>query len=273
MTGPVENRSSFCELLSKRTPRSRQPSDRYSLSIALVSRPNFHVAKSCRGRAVSGSHHLLRLPFAAVRCPPEHPLIMGANCVQGIPELGGDARVRRIFQHASTLAILNFPSGLTAELKVVALVVNRPGAVRLHVNARLGVCDELLAPERFFPRKNADVGHANNRQPIPAFSAQRAARAARADSVRRLTRAQISREQAVRNDRGTLRGHPFVIESKCAEPPAILLASIGDDIHQIAALTKNSKFFEGRGRSAGKIGFHPENAIELDGMPDRFVNL
>src|SRR6266702_3388176 len=51
------------------------------------------------------------------------------------------------------------------------------------------------------------------------------------------------------------------------------LVIIGNNIHQIAAVAKIAQLVEREKGSSGKIGFHPENTIKLDGMPDRFVNL
>ena len=88
---------------------------------------------------MSGPHHLLRLALAAVRRSPQRPFIAGANRVHRIPELGGDSGVGWILQHARPLAVLDLPSNLAAELEVVALVVDRPGAVGLHEDAMIGV--------------------------------------------------------------------------------------------------------------------------------------
>src|SRR5207247_9762961 len=100
-----------------------------------------------------------------------------------------------------------------------------------------------------------------------------AAQAVRADSVRRLARAQISGEKAVGDNRSALCGHAFIVEGKGPESRPVVLASIGNNIHQIAAVAKIAQLVEREKGSSGKIRFHPENTIKLDGMPDRFVNL
>src|SRR3989442_10953732 len=114
------------------------------------------------------AHHLLWLPFPAMRCSPEHPLVARADRIQRIPELSGNSGVGRVLQQACTLAILDLPSRLAAELEVVAFVVDGPGAVGLHVDAVVRRSDELLAGEGLLPRHNADIGHADDRQPVPA---------------------------------------------------------------------------------------------------------
>ena len=70
------------------------------------------------------AHHLLRLSFAAIRSAPERPLVARADRIQRIPELGRDAGIRWILYHAHALAVLNLPTDLTAELKVVTLIVD-----------------------------------------------------------------------------------------------------------------------------------------------------
>ena len=70
------------------------------------------------------AHHLLRLSFAAIRSAPERPLVARADRIQRIPELGRDAGIRWVFHHAHSLAVLDLPTDLTAELKVVTLIVD-----------------------------------------------------------------------------------------------------------------------------------------------------
>jgi len=67
-------------------------------------------------------------------------------------------------------------------------------------------------------RQQADVGHANHRQPVPSFGAQRTSRARLADGVRRLARAEISGEQSIRNDWRALCGNPSSSKPKVPSP-------------------------------------------------------
>src|SRR5580704_2732020 len=133
-----------------------------------------HIPKPCGCGAVTCAHHLLRLAFAAVRGAPQRPLIARADGVHRIPEFCRDAGIRSILQHASALTTDDLPANLAAELEVVTLVVDRPGAVRLHVDAALGGSDQLLQRERRGSRQDTDVRHANDRQPVPAFCTQTA---------------------------------------------------------------------------------------------------
>src|SRR3954453_1264444 len=79
-------------------------------------------AKARWRRPMTRSHYLLWLPFAAIRCTPQRPLISRADRIQCIPELCGDTRIRRVLHHPHTLAVLDLPTDLASKLKVVALV-------------------------------------------------------------------------------------------------------------------------------------------------------
>src|SRR5512135_2353331 len=61
---------------------------RPSWRLALIGRAYLDIAKPCRACAVAGSHHLLRLAFAAVWSSPECPLVARADGVHRVPKLG-----------------------------------------------------------------------------------------------------------------------------------------------------------------------------------------
>src|SRR5207244_949515 len=141
-----------------------------------------------------------------------------------------------ILEQASALAVFDLPSCFATELEVIALVVDGPGAIGFHVNSVVGRGNQLLPGERFFAGQNADIGHADDGQPVPSFSPQSSPRAAGADGVRRLTRTQVSGEQAVRDDRRALRGYTFFIERERPESRSVFLARVGNDVHQVTAI-------------------------------------
>src|SRR5688572_29805953 len=136
--------------------------------VPLVRASDLDVAETRRRRSVSCSHYLLWLTLATVWSSPENPLIARADCVHGIPELGRDARVRRVLQHSPQLAATYLPADLGPKLKVVTLVVNRPRAIGLHQNSVVGLCNQLRQRQRFFSRQDAHIGHTDHRQPVPA---------------------------------------------------------------------------------------------------------
>src|SRR4051794_10453509 len=84
---------------------------------------------------MAGAHHLLRLTLAAVRNTPQYPVLRPRDRLAGVPELGRDSAVHRILQHAHAPSAANLPRNLAPELEVVALVVDRPGAIGFHVDA------------------------------------------------------------------------------------------------------------------------------------------
>src|ERR1700722_6115075 len=116
--------------------------------------------------AVAGADGLLGLSLAAIRDAPQPPMIAIRDGGARVPELGGDAAVSGILQHANALAVLDFPGDFATELEVIAFVVDRPAAVGLHVNGVADARENFL--QRLFPRQQADVGHANQRKPRPA---------------------------------------------------------------------------------------------------------
>src|SRR5580658_7522519 len=122
---------------------------------ALERASHFNPAETRRRRSMPCPHHLLRLAFAAIRGSPERPLVTRTNRVQRVPEFRRDSRVGRILHHACSLAILDFPTDLAAELKVVALVVNRPRSIGLHQDPVIGRGNQLLETEGFLSRQKA----------------------------------------------------------------------------------------------------------------------
>src|SRR5258708_19806815 len=146
---------------------------------------------------MSGANDLLRLALAAVWSSPQRPFIARADRVHRIPKLGGDPGVRSVFQHPHPLAVPNLPSDLASELKVVPLVINRPGLIGLHVDSILGRGNKLFQTQRLLSRQNADVSHTNHGQPVPAFSAHRSPGSPGPNVIRHFSRPHISRDPSI----------------------------------------------------------------------------
>src|SRR5579864_708981 len=72
------------------------------------------VAESRGAGAVAGADHLLGLALAAVGYAPEDPVIAVGDGLAGVPELGGDAAVSGILEHAAAPTILDLPGDLAA---------------------------------------------------------------------------------------------------------------------------------------------------------------
>src|SRR5947199_9963929 len=133
---------------------------------------------------MSRAHRLHGLAFAAIWGAPKRPLVTGADGVHRVPEFGGDSGIRWILEHASQLAAFDLPANLAAKLEVITLVVNGPGSVRLHENAVISAGDELIKGQRLFSRQDADIGHADEWNPVPALGAHGAVGARLADGMR-----------------------------------------------------------------------------------------
>lgn len=118
---------------------------------------------------MSRAHRLHWLSFSAVGSAPERPIILGTNRIARVPELRCDPAVAGILKHACFFAGFDFPADLCRELKLVPAVIDGPGTIRLHEDSVVGVRDQIVK----FPgaRFQADVGHADYRQAIPAFCA------------------------------------------------------------------------------------------------------
>src|SRR5579872_5221359 len=118
------------------TPRARAASSiSPNISSFRIRASYLNVAESRRAGPMARAHHLLGLPLTAIRNAPQCPVVRSGNGRARIPELGGDATVARVLQHAHPLAVADLPTDLAAELEVVPLVVDRPAAVRLHIDA------------------------------------------------------------------------------------------------------------------------------------------
>src|SRR5438477_6450062 len=127
-----------------RTRSSRQSRS----SLDSTHHPDPHVTEARRRRAVAGVADLAGLTLAAVRRAPHRPLRLRAYRVRAAPELGGDAGVRGAAQRPRALPVLDLPPDLRAELEVQPPVVDRPRAVRVHVDAVVGVGDQVLERPR-----------------------------------------------------------------------------------------------------------------------------
>src|ERR1700694_2382044 len=135
------------------------PNDKMGAGLSAISRSDFDVVEAGRAGAVARSDHLLGLALAAIRYPPQSPVIAIGDSHAGIPELRRNAAVGRILEHPHPLAITDLPSNLAPELKVVALVVDRPASVRLHGDRVAHAAEYFI--ERLLAGKQAHIRHAD----------------------------------------------------------------------------------------------------------------
>ena len=106
--------------------------------------PIFTLRKA-RGRgAMARTHGLHGLPLPAIGRAPQRPIIARTDGVAAIPEFGGNPAVAGIFQACRVfLPPLISQAISVGKLKMVALVVDGPGTVRLHQNGIVCLGDRV----------------------------------------------------------------------------------------------------------------------------------
>src|ERR1035441_4512690 len=236
-----------------------------------ISAPDFDMAEARGTRAMAGAHDLLRLPLAAVGCAPEHPVLGSGDGRAGVPELRRDAAVARILQHADALAVADLPADFAAELEVVALVVDGPTAVGLHIDGMVDAAEDLV--ERLLAGPQAHVRHADERHARPAVRAHGAVGARFADGRCGFARGHVAGEQPVADDIGGLRGHAFIVEGERAQAGTVLRPRVANHVHNFGAVAQAAQLIEREEAHARVVGLAAQDAVELDGMADRLVDL
>src|SRR6266446_3981222 len=104
---------------------------------------HLHIAEAGGSGPMPGAHGLHRLTLAAVRSSPDYPFVAIAHGIARSPELWGDAGVGSIFQYTSQFAVLNFIGHLHAKLEVQAAVIDAPTLVDAHVDAVIGIGNQV----------------------------------------------------------------------------------------------------------------------------------
>src|SRR5580692_1881983 len=162
-----------------------------------------NISKPRRRSPVARAHRLHRLPLAAIRSAPQNPLVSPAIRIARIPELGGNSAVARILQYARFLSALNLPTDLSRKLKLIPPVIDRPRTIRLHKNTVVRVRNQIVRLPT--PWQQADVGHTNNRQAVPALRSHRSRRTLQTHQMRRLAIRQIPAKLTGLDDVSALR--------------------------------------------------------------------
>src|SRR5207253_7729588 len=119
-------------------------------------------------------------------------------------------------------------------------------------------------------RSQADVRHADQRDPIPSPGAA-AAHAVATDAWRGFATGQVADELPRRNDRHVLGRHALVIPAEAAEPAG--RGRVRVDVDQLAAVPEVVKLVERQEGGSGERRLHAQHAVELDGMSARLVDL
>src|SRR4051812_45594178 len=106
------------------TPRARAASTTCWKTSALsrIGAPHLDFAEPRRARPMPRPHHLFRLALAAIGNSPQGPMPPVGDRHARVPELGRNAAVARILQHAHAPAVVDLPRDLAPELEVVPLI-------------------------------------------------------------------------------------------------------------------------------------------------------
>ena len=110
--------------------------------------------------------------FPAIGCPPHLPVIFVSYGITGIPKVRSYSRVGWILDHRSQLPVSDLPSNLRPELKIDSFVIDRPAPIGGQEQPFIGVSDHLLQGP--LSRLQIDIGHADQRDAIPAIGSHRA---------------------------------------------------------------------------------------------------
>ena len=116
---------------------------------------------------------LARLPLPT--CDESVPLSKGvvSHSVAAVPEFRCDPMVDDVPQHVRSPAVFNQPEGVTAELKVVAALINAVGSMAFDIDSAFHVGNELIT--RSLPWLEFDIGNAHDRNVLPSVGPIRAA--------------------------------------------------------------------------------------------------
>src|SRR5580692_3486526 len=213
---------------------------------------HFYIVEARRAGAVAGADHLFRLSLAAIRNTPQHPVIAIGDGGAGIPKLSGDAAIGGILEHASAMAVFDFPGDFATELKVVTLVVDGPTAIGLHINRVADAAEDFI--ERLFARQQADVGHADERETCPTGGSHSAVGALLPNGGGSFARSHISNKLPVTNDVSRLRGNPFIVEREGAHAGTVFDARIANRVDQIGTVTQMIQLVERQKAHASIVG-------------------
>src|SRR5258705_10403910 len=122
---------------------------------------------------------LHRLSLAIAQRSAHLIAFRAADHVQARPELRRLHLIRHVAEHPDDLAALDLVEHLTAELRVVALLIDREGAVADDGDSAIGRGDEILPPDILVAREQRDVRHALELHRGPGLGVRAAVRARR----------------------------------------------------------------------------------------------
>src|SRR6187431_3292894 len=111
--------------------------------------------------------HLLRLTLAVVERRTKPVGTLAPDECERIPKIGRPRLIGHVPEEPRALAVLDFPERLSAELEVVALLIDRERTIPFDVDAALRLGDDVVFGELASIRLEADVRHALKRNRFP----------------------------------------------------------------------------------------------------------
>src|SRR5437867_734722 len=115
------------------------------------------LTETGNGTAMAYRINLLRLAFAIVGRAVQFISGFSAQTVTGPPEIGRARLIGDVAEHLADFAFFNFPKGLAAELKIIALLIDRPTAVAINQDPVLHTRNQVLERNLFFGRLKGNI--------------------------------------------------------------------------------------------------------------------
>src|ERR1019366_1188478 len=233
--------------------------------LPLVGQQHVHLPESRRRATVTHGVDLLRLAFSVEERAELLPVTGARNAVAGAPEVGGLGLVSHAREHAALLAALDLPERVSAELKVIALLIDRVTTLAFDQNAVIYAGDQIAGSDIARAGRQPHIRHALEGHAGPRVRVAAAARLGFADQVRLVANRLVVLENALLDD-GELGGqHAVVVVLHGGQ--ATLVGAVAEDIDQLAAHLEFAHLIGGQETGAGEVGFIAERAVEVSGMP------
>jgi hypothetical protein len=147
-----------------------------------------NLPKACDGTAVADSVRLYGFALAIIEGTAQLVTRLTAQSITGAPKIRRARLIGNIAQHSDNLAFLDFPEGLSAELEIVALLIDGKAAVAVNQNAVLNATHEVIQRNVLARRFQRNVGHTRERNVTPALCVEATVRSITSDERRRITR-------------------------------------------------------------------------------------
>src|ERR1700691_6370624 len=128
--------------------------------LPLVGQQHVHLPESRRRASVADGVDLLRLAFAVEEGAELLPVTRARNAIARAPEVGRLGLVGHAREHAPLLPAFNFPEGVAAELKVVALLIDGVTALAFDQNAVVHACDQIVRSDIARAGRQPHIRHA-----------------------------------------------------------------------------------------------------------------